>query len=220
MMSYSTKQAKIAQQNDAKTPVAQTQTLLDQRPSTAMQLQQQKLIHSGTSSSSSAVLQQVTKSTVGGWERFEVQKGDLGKGTGTTSSTRAYVNDPSTKKPASISFAYHKIGVSPGTVTATQLDNPKSTLSYKSGSYWDAGHKLGRQNGGSGSDNDWVFPQTPSVNQGNTRNMTDKEKEEYEEYVDSQGGDTMSAKWRAHEDSFKELVNTSATGGYWWFKSS
>ncbi len=216
-MSYSSKRVHV---NSPGIIGAAAQTIPDQRTSSATQLRQQQLMHNATNSSSAAVLQRVTKTAVGGWERFEVHKGDLGKGSGTNASTRAHVNDPSTKKPSSVQFAYHEIGVAPSSITANKIDNPQSTLSYKSGSYWDAGHKLGRQNGGSGVDNDWVFPQTPSVNQGNTRNMTDLEKQQYETFVDSQGGDTMSQKWRAHEDSFNSLVTKSSAGGYWWFKPS
>ncbi len=216
-MSYSSKQACANQQGVIG---AAAQTIPDQRPFAALQLRQQQLMHNGTNSSAAAVLQRVTKTTVSGWERFEVHKGDLGKGSGTNSTTRAHVNDPSTKKPSSINFAYHEIGISPTSITANKIENPQSTLSYKSGSYWDAGHKLGRQNGGSGTDTDWVFPQTPSINQGNTRNMTELEKQQYETFVDSQGGDTMSQKWRSHEDSFNSLVSKSSAGGYWWFKPS
>lgn len=195
----------------------------DQRTSLNIQLQQQKMMSEFNKpfqfiQNKSAVAQAVEKDSISGWDRFKVMKSDLGKGTGTSTTTRAYVNSSSTPKPSKISFAYHEVGKP--IPSATQIDNPTPILTYKSGSYWDAGHKLGKQNGGLGNDNEWVFPQTPSVNQGNTRNMSDKEKDDYEKAVDSGGGDTMSQKWRTHEDAFKELVNGSTTGGYWWFKTS
>jgi hypothetical protein len=150
------------------------------------------------------------KESWNGGELFTVLRSDLGTGTGTSSGTREYVNASSTTKPDSILFDYatskntakasHEVK---GNVNAYEVENPEADRSYRSGRMWDAGHKLGRQNGGLGNENDWVFPQNPAFNQGNSRNMDDVE--ETRPY------------WREHEDAFNAGV-ASDGGGAWWIK--
>ena len=151
------------------------------------------------------------KENWGGGELFTVLRSDLDSGTGTSKSTREYVNDPSTPKPNSVLFDYASSNKTSKAKTdviknslAYEVDNPEADRSYSSGSYWDAGHKLGRQNGGLGHNTDWVFPQNPALNQGNHRNMDDDSEETHPE-------------WRAHEDHFYAGVNTDG-GGVWWVK--
>ncbi|GAB5418904.1 MAG: hypothetical protein Crog4KO_01150 [Crocinitomicaceae bacterium] len=155
------------------------------------------------------VIQKVTKSSYDGGELFSVSRGDLGTGTDTTKKTRAYVNSPSTYKPSFVEINY-LVGSSSFSAPIKQVysaSNPQPTLGYSSGSLYDAGHKLASQNGGRGDVNDWVFPQNPAFNQGNSRNMTSSEK--------SSTGKTYPV-WRAHEQHFHNEVNRVGSG-VWWF---
>lgn len=150
------------------------------------------------------------KQSWNGGDLFTVLDSDLGTGTGTSEGTRNYVNDPGTDKPDSILFDY---ATNKNTAKASQAvkgnkyayetENPEADRSYKSGRHWDAGHKLGRQNGGLGDQDDWVFPQNPAFNQGNSRNMDDVE----ETYP----------LWRGYENDFHDGV-ASDGGGVWWIK--
>lgn len=157
------------------------------------------------------VVQRLPKKTShSGGDLFTVLKSDLNTGTVTSQGTRNYVNDPSTFKPDAVLFDYasaNSTKKSTQTVTgnknAYEVENPESDRPYKSGRYWDAGHKLGRQNGGLGNDDDWVFPQNPAFNQGNSRNMDDVEE--------------THPLWRSHEDAFHEGVEIDG-GGTWWIK--
>ncbi|ASS48208.1 MAG: hypothetical protein CHH17_05545 [Candidatus Fluviicola riflensis] len=158
------------------------------------------------------LVQRVKKSFTQGGDLFVVLKSDLNTGTGTSKGTREYVNDDNTYKPEEILFDYVTSNTTAkatatikGNKKAYSVDNPEADKSYKSGSYWDAGHKLGRQNGGLGNDNDWVFPQNPAFNQGNSKNMDDLDSEE-----------TRPA-WRNIEDDFHEGVKKDGAGA-WWIK--
>ncbi|WP_235840013.1 eCIS core domain-containing protein [Derxia lacustris] len=144
-----------------------------------------------------------------GGEMFLVDKSDLGTGTVTSEGTRSYVNDPGTYKPKEILFDYataSDVGTAKGKVTGSKYayatENPKADRPYKSGRYWDAGHKLGRQNGGVGNEDSGVFPQNPAFNQGNSRNMDDVPEETH-------------PAWRAHEDEFHEAVKRDGAGAWW-----
>ncbi|WP_343606139.1 DUF4157 domain-containing protein [Fluviicola sp.] len=147
----------------------------------------------------------------GGGELYTVLHTDLGKGTVTSDGTRTYVNEGSTPKPKTIKFDYASAkhtGTAKNVVVKNPLawaaKNSKADRAYKSGRLWDAGHKLGRQNGGYGDRNDWVFPQNPALNQGNHRNMDDSPEETH-------------PIWRAHEDSFHNGVEQDG-GGVWWIQ--
>ncbi|MDE1462118.1 hypothetical protein [Spartinivicinus poritis] len=154
-----------------------------------------------------------TKSSYKGGEMFSVSKADLNTGTDTTKDTRDYVNDPSTFKPTFIQFQYL---ISNGLKTSLPVnmtykaDNPKASTGYASGSYYDAGHKLASQNGGLGDDRNWVFPQNPAFNQGNSRFMTSAEKTTY--------GKT-NPYWRGHEQFFHDEVQKHGYG-IWWLELS
>lgn len=150
------------------------------------------------------------KESVDGGDLFVVLKSDLNTGTATSKGTREYVNDPSTFQPESILFDYKTNSSTAkakkevnGNKMAYEVENPEADHAYKSGSLWDAGHKLGKQNGGLGNDNAWVFPQNPAFNQGNSRNMDDVEE--------------TNPLWRAYEDDFHEGVKADG-GGVWWIK--
>jgi len=158
---------------------------------------------------SGKVVQRVPqKLSYGGGDLFIVLKSDLGKGTGTSKTTRAYVNNPGTPKPGAILFDYETANSTAksqalvkGNKNAWEVENPEADRTYKSGSYWDAGHKLGRQNGGLGNDVNWVFPQNPAFNQGNSRNMDDV--------------DETRPYWRQHEDDFNSGVRKDGAGAWW-----
>jgi hypothetical protein len=120
---------------------------------------------------------------------FSVKKGDLGSGSNTNEGTRNFVNDVKTPVPSTVSWSY-----SSGTDSDSgTVDNDSSN---KSSGRWDAGHLLGRQNGGRGDLDDWVFPQNPQVNRGNS---------------DDYGNPTYE-EWRKPENNFKEAVNKNGSG--------
>ncbi len=137
-----------------------------------------------------AIIQKV-KEKLGNPSEFEVDKSDLNKGTATSEGTRTYVNEGTTTKPSKINWEY-KIPTA-GLSDSGTADNP---VSIKSGGRWDAGHLLGRQNGGKGDINAWVFPQNPQINRGN---------------YDDADNPTYVA-WRAVENTFHGLVDTHGKG--------
>ncbi len=139
---------------------------------------------------SGAIIQKV-KEKLGNPSEFEVDKSDLNKGTATSEGTRTYVNEGTTTKPSKINWEY-KIPTA-GLSDSGTADNP---VSIKSGGKWDAGHLLGRQNGGKGDINAWVFPQNPQINRGN---------------YDDADNPTYVA-WRAVENTFHGLVDTHGKG--------
>ena len=97
------------------------------------------------------------------------------QGTYTTPATRAYAQNPQTPRPAFVSFAYSSTGNTQG-----YSFMPNDT----SGSI-DAGHIVGRQNGGFGHHNPAIFPQNRDYNQGHKGHFSE---------------------WRAQEDQVnKEL---------------
>lgn len=150
-----------------------------------------------------------TKSDYDGGEMFVLSKNDLDSGTGTNSTTQKYVNAPSTFKPSFVQFNYLTSSKKPksiGTNLVYSADNPQPSMSYSSGSFYDAGHKLASQNGGLGDDTDWVFPQNPAFNQGNSRLMNKKEK--------LATGKTYPV-WRAHEQRFHNDVKIDGYGVWW-----
>jgi len=156
-----------------------------------------------------------SKGTHSGGDLFGVAKSDLNTGTDTTKKTRDHVNDASTTKPSAILFDFLTASTGSkarsGVVSnalAFETENPKADLPYSSGNYWDAGHKLGKQNGGLGDNNDWVFPQTPAYNQGNSKNMNKS--------TMATIGKTRD-EWRGLEDEFHDGV-ASDGAGYWWIK--
>ncbi|WP_233079895.1 eCIS core domain-containing protein [Rheinheimera soli] len=126
---------------------------------------------------------------------FMVVPADLGTGTVTTPGTRTYVNNPATPKFPTVSFSYAfyppgaaapVAGAAPGPLA--NIPNPPPGA----GNY-DAGHSLGRQNGGRGDLNNWVFPQDAIVNRG--------------------WGGTFGI-WRAHENAFNAGVAALGPGGF------
>lgn len=154
------------------------------------------------------VMQRVVRGFHDGGEYFAITKSDLNTGTGTSTGTRNYVNHPSTPKPSYVEFDY-LIGSGSMSMPITNVfyaDNPQATNSYSSGSYYDAGHKLASQNGGKGDVNDWVFPQNPAFNQGNSRLRTKAEK--------ISNGKTYPV-WRAHEQHFHNEVKKHGAGVWW-----
>ncbi len=147
------------------------------------------------------------KESFSGGDLFTVLKSDLGTGSDTTEETRKHVNDPATKKPNKILLKYRTNNNTSEAskalkkdANAYNFDNPKADSSYKSGKYWDAGHKLAKQNGGLGNLKEWVFPQNPAYNQGNSMHMK-----------------TTHLEWRKHENNFKEGVYKDGAGA-WWIK--
>ena len=150
-----------------------------------------------------------TKSSYDGGEMFVVSDKDLDTGTNTNSATREYVNDSKTFKPTFVQFNYLTSSSKPSSISNNlvySVDNPQPSISYSSGSFYDAGHKLASQNGGLGDDNDWVFPQNPAFNQGNSRLLNTKEK---------QATGKTFPKWRAHEQFFHDEVKKNGYGVWW-----
>lgn len=156
-------------------------------------------------------IQRVTKSPWNGGDLFTVEHSDLNRGTPTTDDTRTYVNNLKSI-PTKVHFDYAVSNVSTNDAVAAvksdpnayEADNIKADNPYKSGRYWDAGHKLARQNGGYGHLNDWVFPQTPSMNQGNSRLMNTQQ--------------YSFPFWREHENIFYNLMSNSKAHGCWWLQ--
>ncbi|NEQ51678.1 MAG: hypothetical protein F6K11_16315 [Leptolyngbya sp. SIO3F4] len=153
------------------------------------------------------------KSSYSGGDLFLVSSSDLNTGTDTSTGTRAYVNNSGTYKPSAVRFDYMTASTGSSAKSkvvsnpkAFETDNPMSDSSYSSGSYWDAGHKLGKQNGGLGDVNSWVFPQTPAYNQGNSKNMSST--------TMSSIGKTRP-EWREHEDDFHSDVAKNGWGAWW-----
>lgn len=99
---------------------------------------------------------------------FTVLKNDLNKGTNTTKETREYVNSWAAI-PGTVNYSYEIYDVNQGDKKVDQDSGSTANPNpMKIGQNWDAGHSLGRQNGGLGDDKDWVFPQNPQFNRGNS----------------------------------------------------
>lgn len=99
---------------------------------------------------------------------FTVLKNDLNKGTNTTKETREYVNSWKAI-PGTVNYAYEIYDVSQADKKVDQDSGSTANPNpMKIGQNWDAGHSLGRQNGGLGDDKGWVFPQNPQFNRGNS----------------------------------------------------
>lgn len=157
------------------------------------------------------MIQRVSKSSWFGGDLFTVEHSDLNRGTSTTEVTRSYVNNFN-YVPTCVLFDYavSDVSTNDAVIAVTRnpnaygVDNINPDNSYKSGRYWDAGHKLARQNGGYGHLNDWVFPQTPSINQGNSRLMNSQQ--------------NSFPLWRKHENQFYNLMSNHGAHGCWWLK--
>lgn len=159
------------------------------------------------------VSQLVTKEWWNGGDLFTIEKSDLNKGTGTTEYTRWCVNNKWQYVPTKVKFDYaistsskeeaiNAVKINPNCFVC---DNAKADYSYGTGRYWDAGHKLARQNGGLGDDENWVFPQNPSMNQGNSRLMYNQQ--------------YTFPFWRAHENDFHDKMNNlHPSYRCWWVK--
>ncbi|QEY18811.1 hypothetical protein D0C16_24220 [Cellvibrio sp. KY-GH-1] len=126
---------------------------------------------------------------------FQVEPADIGTGTATTLGTRNYVNGGGAPLFPTASFAYGFFpggggwapGAAPGPLQVAP--NPPAPP----GVAYDVGHALGRQNGGLGHVNNWVFPQDRNVNRG--------------------WAGTFPL-WRAHENAFRNGVQALPPGGF------
>lgn len=139
------------------------------------------------------VIQRVSAVSVDDPYEFEVTRGDLGNGTDTTQHTRDSVN--SWKKfPTGINWSYSIYDVGDNYIDGDKgyTSNPPP---QKVGQRYDAGHSLGRQNGGLGDDSQWVFPQNPQINRGNRFN-----------------GNKTYKQWREPENVFHNAVNDYGKG--------
>uniref|UniRef100_UPI003FEDB556 hypothetical protein n=1 Tax=Bacteroides uniformis TaxID=820 RepID=UPI003FEDB556 len=159
------------------------------------------------------VSQLVTKGWWNDGDLFTIEKSDLNTGTGTTEKTRSYVNNNWHYVPTKVKFDYAiSTSSKEDAINAVKrnpncfiCDNAKADYSYGTGRYWDAGHKLARQNGGKGDVESWVFPQNPSMNQGNSRLMYNQQ--------------YTFPFWRAHENDFHDKMNNlHPSYGCWWVK--
>jgi RHS repeat-associated protein len=118
---------------------------------------------------------------------YQVSAPDLNTGTATTAATRQAVNSVAMAPPAEVGYVW-------ATATrsgAGRVPNPAPAP----GRRWDAGHLLGRQNGGAGHLVDEVFPQNPAINRGNYLN-----------------GQPTRQLWREHEDAFHDAVGADGEG--------
>ncbi|MBX3616321.1 hypothetical protein [Nitrosomonas sp.] len=103
-------------------------------------------------SSIKAVAQLVTIHSTGseanpGYD-FTVLKSDLNKGTNTTKETREYVNSWAAI-PGTVNYSYEIYDVGQGDKQVDQDSGSAANPNpMKIGQNWDAGHSLGRQNGG------------------------------------------------------------------------
>jgi hypothetical protein len=92
----------------------------------------------------------------------ERDKSDLGKGSGTSKTTRDYVQDPNSFWPEEVSLSYtNQDNTNSGGSSYIQ---PERTPGMKP----DAGHIFGNQYGGSGKDTGNIFAQEPKHNRGNS----------------------------------------------------
>jgi hypothetical protein len=117
---------------------------------------------------------------------FDVAADQLGQGTETSPGTRDFVNGQ-VAAPQEVGFSYSAGRKRGGGEFANEAP--------AGGGRWDAGHLLGRQNGGLGDVNAGVFPQNPQINRGNRLN-----------------GKPTRDTWRAHEDVFHSAVEGSGRG--------
>lgn len=140
------------------------------------------------------VIQRVVAHNLGNPYTFQVVPADLGRGTATTPMTRAFVNGPAAPHAPTATFSYGYFpgggGWMPGAAPGPLLIAPNPPPVW--GNY-DAGHALGRQNGGLGHVNNWVFPQDRNVNRG--------------------WAGTFPL-WRAHENAFNAGVAALPPGGF------
>lgn len=151
------------------------------------------------------------KVNVSDGELYMITKDNLYTGTETTPYTRDYVNSLP-DQPYEIHFDYNfdKDSAEKAAYKVINsnnyfwVNNPKSDQSYSSGNYWDAGHKLAAINGGYGDKVDEVFPQTPFINQGNSKNMNYEQRDSYN-------------LWKSHEKAFHDGVKQKGFGS-WWIK--
>jgi hypothetical protein len=133
---------------------------------------------------------------------FEVDKADMKDGTITNKTTQDAVNNWS-KDPTKIDWEYDIYDVSNNDQIVDSdngtTQNPKP---QNYGQRWDAGHSLGRQNGGLGDDINWVFPQNPQINRGNRFNgkKTYKEWRETENVFHNEVKDYGKGRWKIQVD--------------------
>ena len=149
------------------------------------------------------------KKSFSGGNLYMISRTDLGTGSETNETTRSHVNNYNTTKPTQIRFDYDFDSNSENVAAKKVMNsssyfwvnNPIVDHTYATGRYWDAGHKLAKQNGGYGDDINEVFPQSPFINQGNSRLMDNKE----EAYP----------LWREHEMNFYNGVKEQGYGCWW-----
>jgi hypothetical protein len=127
---------------------------------------------------------------------FVIDKNDFAGGTDTTKSTQNYVNNNSEwpSVPGNIEYGY-QVYNKKGEEVDTDSGDVKNPAPATKGQRWDAGHSLGRQNGGKGNVKKNVFPQNPQINRGN--------------YF--QGKKTFKM-WRSIEDQFHDSVENNHHG--------
>jgi hypothetical protein len=115
-----------------------------------------------------------------------VRPAELGTGTETTKETRDYVNSATIAYPEQIAMEYSsRRGRKRAGRGVTEFINAPLARGQRA----DAGHIIGRQNGGLGDDPAAVFPQNPQQNRGNLLK-----------------GEPTRGLWRAHEDAIHDLA--------------
>jgi len=87
------------------------------------------------------------------------------QGSATNRTMRNLVNNPATDVPTSIDYGYTVIDPATGITITSRNHNVLNPAI--AGANWDAGHAVGRQHGGSGTDPDNIFAQNREINRGN-----------------------------------------------------
>lgn len=146
--------------------------------------------------SGTGVIQKVSAIQLGNPYEFNVTASDLGTGTDTNQTTRDAVNSWSTF-PTDIDWSY-SIYTKANKYVDGDSGSTRNPPPQKSNQRYDAGHSLGRQNGGLGNNVNWVFPQNPQINRGNrfNGNKTYKEWREPENVFHNAVKDYGKGKWK------------------------
>jgi len=125
-----------------------------------------------------------------------------GKGTATSEKTRKFANNPSTYIPKTVTLKIkYKSDNGTDKTRFIKVKNPKVK-----GQKWDAGHIVGMQNGGSGTDIKNIFPQNITVNRWKKPG-----------YVEAQTKNVKNSKnayrsWRDFEDKINRKVKKYGPG--------
>jgi hypothetical protein len=120
----------------------------------------------------------------------QITSADIGTGTGTSQTTRTYVNSPTTVYPQQVSIEYSSQPAQSGSGGRSEFINQPLAPGQRA----QAGHIFGRQYGGYGDQPASVFAQHPQTNMGHT----------YQ-------GQSTRPLWREHEDEVRRQAQQGGT---------